>query len=167
MGYRDDLAKQLERGTVSGMKDTVWAFNEGCVQKLVVCANLSPSIGWQCHDCLVLYDAIEAQPEKCLQCGSITICAVDLKAAMIARAYQLGCAIEVRSRCPELERVGGIGALLHETCSKEPVRRAASRSIEKRERAGRGREEYSYPTPLSHLPLVIEGSSNGRSTIIR
>jgi hypothetical protein len=34
---------------------------------------------------------------------------------MIARAYRLGCSIEIMSRSPELERVGGIGALLHET----------------------------------------------------
>jgi hypothetical protein len=131
--YRATSSEQL---AVSGIKDTVWALNEGHVRKLVVCANLASSAGWRCPDCLSLYGGIDVEPEKCLYCGSVKIYTADLREEMIERAYRLGCSIEVRSRCPELERVGGIGALLHETCSKEPARRAASQSIEKRERAG-------------------------------
>ena len=99
---------------VTGLKNTAQALNDGLVRRLLICANLAPSAGWQCRDCLALCTEMDVQPEKCPYCGSTQIYATDLKTEMIARAYQLGCAIEIMSRSPELERVGGIGAFLYE-----------------------------------------------------
>lgn len=108
--YFDTLS---DGSAVGGMKDTLQALNEGRVQRLIICAGLTPGAGWQCHDCLALHGRMSAAPDKCLHCGCLNITPVDLKSAIIARAYRLGCSIEIVSRCdPPLERVGGIGALL-------------------------------------------------------
>lgn len=104
---------------VSGMTCTVEALNERRVKRLIVCATLMPSAGSQCDDCLILDVGVDAQPERCLYCGSIKLRSVDVRTAMIARAYRLGCTIEIRSWCPELERAGGVGALLDDSCSRK------------------------------------------------
>lgn len=97
--------------TLTGVKEAVRALNERRVQRLVVCGKLQPPTGWQCHDCLAVYFTRQKQ---CRYCQSTNIGQGDLKSVMIARAYRMGCAIEIKSRCPELERLGGVGVLLEE-----------------------------------------------------
>jgi len=120
MGVINYLDDPSQGPTVGGMKDTVQALNERRVQRLIVCANLMPSAGWQCHDCLALHVDTDAQPQKCVYCDSLKIQRVELKGGMIAQAYRHGCSIEIMSRCPELERVGGVSARLRERGSNRP-----------------------------------------------
>jgi hypothetical protein len=108
----DHFHRAFEELTITGVKETAHALNERRVRRLVLCANLRPPSGWQCHDCLAVY--LSAHRTECKYCRSTNIRMGDLKSVMIARAYRMGCAIEVKSQCPELERLGGIGVLLDE-----------------------------------------------------
>jgi peptide subunit release factor 1 (eRF1) len=109
-----DCVPKLSKGAaVGGMRDTARALNESRVRCLILSANLESTAGWQCLDCSALHAEMDAQPETCSYCGSTQIQAVDLKAAMIARSYQVGSSIEIVSRSSELEHVRGIGAVLH------------------------------------------------------
>jgi peptide subunit release factor 1 (eRF1) len=114
MEFKEEIGKPPEGPLVGGLRETVRALNEGRVQRLIVCASFASSDGWQCLNCLALHVELDAPPETCSHCGSSQLQAVDLKTAIIARAYQLGSSVEIVSRSLELERVGAIGALLHE-----------------------------------------------------
>lgn len=110
-----DCILNLSTGAaVGGLRDTARALNESRVRCLIVSANLEFTTGWQCLDCLALHAGMDAQLETCSYCGSTQIHPVDLKTAMIARAYQVGSSIEIVSWSSELERIGGIGAILRE-----------------------------------------------------
>jgi hypothetical protein len=109
---KDYLAKLSEGLAVSGIKATAQALNEHRVQMLILCANLGPLAGWQCRQCLALYGDMDVKPTKCSYCGRAKFYMVDVKSEMIACAYRLGSAIQIVGRSPELERLGGLGALL-------------------------------------------------------
>lgn len=114
MKSADYVAKLSAGLAVGGVEDTIRALNERRVQRLLVCANLTSMTGWECQGCRALHGEMDSQPEQCSYCGSTQFQTVDLKGAVIVRAYRLGCAIETVSRCLELEQVGGIGAILLE-----------------------------------------------------
>ncbi|MCS6804781.1 MAG: hypothetical protein RMM98_17045 [Acidobacteriota bacterium] len=110
----DRIGHALTGLTLTGVEEAVRALNERRVQRLVVCGKLHPPIGWQCQGCLAVYFTRQKQ---CQYCRSTNIRQGDLKSVIIARAYRLGCAIEIKSRCPELEQLGGVGVLLDERCA--------------------------------------------------
>lgn len=97
---------------VHGLTETLEALNRGRVQKLIVCANRAPIPGWRCRNCRALHVRREREAEVCPSCGSTLLDAVDVRAEILRRAYRLGCAIEIRSRCPELEFAQGIAAVV-------------------------------------------------------
>lgn len=130
--------KLSEESVVCGIKDTVQALNEAWVERLIFCADLASVTGGQCRECLALHVRLEAPVEPCVYCGSTAISLVDLKAAMIAHAYRLGCAIEVVSRSSELERVGGIGAVVEGGTSAKETKKRGVRPDVDRERDSHG-----------------------------
>ncbi|MBI3950954.1 MAG: hypothetical protein HY314_10930 [Acidobacteria bacterium] len=131
------VAKLSEGLAVGGIEDTLRVLNEGRVERLIVCASFPPSAGWQCADCSALYTGMDGRPPECLYCNSKRTRMADLKAQMIARAYQLGCAIEITTRCPVLEELGGAGALLSQPHSRAYNQQPGRHWVIEAARAGR------------------------------
>ena len=125
MDSQNYLSKLSDGLAIGGIQDTIRALNERHIDRLLVCATLETSPGWQCLECAALYLGIDAKPERCSYCGSRKVHMADVKSQMIAQAYHHGCCIEIMSRCPELEQYGGVGALLTEKASGGGLQRAA------------------------------------------
>lgn len=97
---------------VHGLAEALEALKRGHVQKLIVCADQAPIPGWQCRNCRALHVRGEGEMKACPSCGSMFLDAIDVRTEILRRAYRLGCAIEVRSRCSELEFAQGIAAVV-------------------------------------------------------
>jgi peptide chain release factor subunit 1 len=106
----EQLAAELEAGAgraTAGMEDTIAALEASRVETLVILPDLEAR-GVRCTSC----GHLATSGERCGLCGSETVGLSDLGEVALEEALRRRCRVETVPSSGDLERLGGIGALL-------------------------------------------------------
>lgn len=95
---------------VAGLDSTIEALNREQVDQLLLADGFNGAVGWQCPECRVL--GRPPKPAACPFCQAPMPEDIDLREAMVRRAGRTGRRVEIVEGHEELERLGGVGALL-------------------------------------------------------
>lgn len=104
------LAKSKGGRAVLGTRAILTALQDGRAETLVISEKYSGE-GWQCADCLML--GALGKPKVCVYCGGQNIDKEpDMKEEMVGLALRRGVKVEFVEGAAELDKNGGIGALM-------------------------------------------------------
>ncbi len=108
-----DLVHQLRTGglAVVGTDPSLRALYCGRVDVLVLSKEYVPGPGWLCENCGYM-DLESAGPVACPTCEGQVFRRFNTKEAMVCKAVECDCTIEVVTQSDELMHLGGVGCLL-------------------------------------------------------